>query len=153
MPPASRGIRDEAMAGYPSVRLTAFPYMSGFLKQLGIEVFRGDHTFLCRECSEKSGTDGSGFGSMINEAGVRTLVKLISVVDDSNTVRRCGEDTARKSRLAALELCEDKTLESDTPAYFDRVKQLDKEYIKARVSPGGCADLLAITYFLVFSCS
>ena len=35
----------------------------------------------------------------------------------------------------------------------DVLEQLDDQFIQRNLSPGGCADLLAITYFMHFLCS
>ena len=56
---------------------------------------------------------------------------------------RCQYYPASTPRLAAAELTE-------TVPSQQALKALDREFIRKNLSPGGCADLLAITYFLYF---
>ena len=76
-----------------------------------------------------------------NDAGVRSLIALISVLDDTNLYHRGGANGARFAKEYAVRLLEDGF---DSKA----VEQMDDEFIKRNLSPGGSADLLAITYFL-----
>lgn len=78
-----------------------------------------------------------------NDAGVITLLHLIARVSDTNLYHRGG----RKGALWAAEAAQ--TLLRSTPCpSAAEVKQLDDAFILRNLSPGGCADLLAATYFL-----
>ena len=76
-----------------------------------------------------------------NDAGVYALLSLIASVDDTNLYRRGGIEGAGYAKECA---------ERMLAAAFDRnmVVQMDAEFIRRRLSPGGSADLLAITYFI-----
>lgn len=76
-------------------------------------------------------------GEGLNLALVKTLLKLMSLVEDSTIVNRKGIETLRKVQKDAHELSENFNLE--------RAWNLEKEYIEKRISPGGSADLLAVT--------
>lgn len=79
-----------------------------------------------------------------NDAGAITLLHLIANVSDTNLYHRGGQEGARYAAQAAS------TLLKKTP--YPSVKQvsaLDDEFICRNLSPGGCADLLAVTYFFV----
>lgn len=75
-----------------------------------------------------------------NTALVRTLISLIANVTDTNVLARRGSDCALWLRKQAGLVLEDFSLE--------RVSALDEMCIAQGVSPGGCADLLAVTVLL-----
>ena len=78
-----------------------------------------------------------------NDAGVFALIHLIATVDDTNILSRGGEEGGIFAKRAARELL----LESPFPD-LEKVKDADKHFIEKTFSPGGCADLLAVTYFI-----
>lgn len=75
-----------------------------------------------------------------NDAGAVTLVHLIAQVEDTNLHHRGGTDGAAFARDAARMLL-------PAPA-MAQIEELDNAFIVRNLSPGGCADLLAVTYFL-----
>lgn len=79
-----------------------------------------------------------------NDAGVFTLLHLMARVQDTNLYHRGGEAGVAFAAEAV------RTLLKDT-AYpeLSRVEALDDALIARNLSPGGCADLLAATYFLM----
>ncbi len=78
-----------------------------------------------------------------NDAGAITLLHFIASVKDTNIYHRGGIEGAKYAQKAA------KTLLKNYPEPTKRqIEQLDDDFIKRNLSPGGCADLLAITYFL-----
>ena len=82
-------------------------------------------------------------GMSRNDAGVVALLHLIARGEDTNMIKRGGEalaaDTARTVREA---LCENSRPSMET------VRGWDAYFIENRLSPGGCADLLAVSFFL-----
>ena len=82
-------------------------------------------------------------GMSRNDAGVVALLHLIARGEDTNMIKRGGEalaaETARTVREA---LCENSRPSMET------VRAWDAYFIENRLSPGGCADLLAVSYFL-----
>ena len=75
-----------------------------------------------------------------NIAAVKTLLSLMANVDDTNTISRGGFAGAEYVKNKAMELIKDFT--------YEDVLQFDRELIVRNISPGGCADLLAVTIFL-----
>lgn len=78
-----------------------------------------------------------------NDAGVYTLLHLIAMVADTNLYHRGGEEGARWAAEAAEKLLS----EAAYPA-LEQIEMLDDAFIDRNLSCGGCADLLAVTYFL-----
>ncbi len=115
-------------------------------KEYGIKGIRGEvlSGFLTvKNISLLTYINALSDGMSENDAGVLTLIKLISCVDDTNLYSRGGISGAEFSKEYALSLLNKKT--SD---FIKDVQRMDDEFIKRNLSPGGCADLLAITYFL-----
>lgn len=78
-----------------------------------------------------------------NDAGAYTLLHLIANVADTNLYKRGAEAGARWAAKAASELVST----GQYPA-IRQIEALDDAFIARNLSPGGCADLLAATYFL-----
>ena len=75
-----------------------------------------------------------------NDAGAVTLLHLIARVADTNLYHRGGEEGAAWAAKEAEKLL-------PAPA-MEQIEALDDAFIRRNLSPGGCADLLAVTYFL-----
>lgn len=88
---------------------------------------------------EKSLRDGLSS----NDAGAVTLLHLISSVQDTNLYNRGGADGASWAAKSAQAL-----LQSNPYPSVSQIEELDNAFIAKNLSPGGCADLLAVTYFL-----
>ena len=70
----------------------------------------------------------------------------MSQVDDTNMIHRGGLDLALESKKEAGTL-----LEEITPDNFkEKLAALDTSYIEKNLSPGGCADLLAVSLMFLF---
>lgn len=78
-----------------------------------------------------------------NDAGAITLVHLISKVEDTTIYNRGGKSGASFAKRRAKELLKN----TDFPTIAE-IQQLDMDFIAQNLSAGGCADLLAVTYFL-----
>ena len=81
-------------------------------------------------------------GKNKNDAGVLALLHLIANVYDTCLYKRGGKeglDYAR-SRAAAL-------ISGGEPS-LDEIRAADEDFTERNLSPGGCADLLAVTYLL-----
>ena len=84
-------------------------------------------------------------GLSLNDAGIAALLSLLTITQDTNLIHRCSLEEQQK-------LCREiGTLLSRHP-YPNReiLEQLDDRFIDKNLSPGGCADLLALSYFLYF---
>ncbi|MFD2306259.1 triphosphoribosyl-dephospho-CoA synthase CitG [Enterococcus termitis] len=111
------GIRGEAAAGYPALQLTALP----FLRQ------------------RHSSNDKKNF--------LLLLLSLMATVEDSNLINRGGLDAWKQvKKLAAQQLA---TLSDEVTIYEleESLAVFDQVLIQKNLSPGGSADLLALSYF------
>ena len=79
-----------------------------------------------------------------NDAGVKTLLALIARTDDSNMIRRGGEERA----AAVKQEITDRLPLLRMEAVMAYAAELDRRFIGENLSPGGSADLLAVTRFL-----
>lgn len=82
-------------------------------------------------------------GCGAEHAAAIALLHLIARGTDTNMVKRGGEDGALWGAEAVKKLLE----ESPVPA-AEQISALDREFIGRNLSPGGCADLLAVALFL-----
>ena len=79
----------------------------------------------------------------VNDAGCCALLHLIAATDDTNLIRRSDRQTQLEVRQQVAQLLK----QTPYPA-LSVIADLDNEFIHRNLSPGGCADLLAMTYFL-----
>lgn len=84
-------------------------------------------------------------GLSLNDAGAAVLLHLIAATDDTNLIHRGGREKQLQVKQQIADL-----LESDPFPSAETIKELDKQFIRDNLSPGGSADLLALTYFLYF---
>ncbi|MDD6212139.1 MAG: triphosphoribosyl-dephospho-CoA synthase CitG [Clostridiales bacterium] len=78
-----------------------------------------------------------------NQAGSLALLNLIAHVTDTNMIARSSVEVHRELQEKIR-----KMLSAPEGVRESQVRELDEEFIRLNVSPGGCADLLALTYFL-----
>ena len=83
-------------------------------------------------------------GASIEEAGVSALLALMAAVADTNLIARGGLEGWKWTAQRTKELLHSGSASKQAALI------LDQELIQRNLSPGGCADLLAITYFLYF---
>lgn len=113
------GIRGEVEKGFITVRRTAFPL---FLKLI----------------EEKRGG--------INDVLVQVLLHLMMVTEDSNVLARHDLNTLEYVRQkAAYALSLGGIYTAEGKAF---IIEMDEDFIEKNISPGGCADLLAVTIML-----
>ncbi len=115
------GAREEAASGYPTVRTTALPAFRDALARLGA-------TPGCRR-----------------RALVQTLFALIATVEDTNLLHRAGPAGLAFARRAAREFLDAGGVFS--PDWETRAVAVHRDFCARRLSPGGSADLLAVTIF------
>lgn len=77
-------------------------------------------------------------------AGACTLLHLICITEDTNIISRSGYDQLLRIQ-AQLRTFLRQASPDDILAVLP---QIDKQFIQMNISPGGCADLLALIYFL-----
>ncbi|MGY3779180.1 triphosphoribosyl-dephospho-CoA synthase CitG [Isobaculum melis] len=112
------GIRGEALNGYPLIHELALPYL------------------------RKKATSSLS----VEDKLLTTLMYLISTLEDSNLVSRggiAGLNWAKSAATAYLEHYSPQTVEGKK-----QLQLLNQEFIERHLSPGGSADLLALTIFI-----
>lgn len=112
------GARGEAEEGYPMVREAALP--------------------LFRELMQK--------GICVNDAMVQTLLFLIAGTTDTNILSRHDMETAQYAKQCAAEAIRLGGIFTEEGKMY--IDQMDQDFISRNISPGGSADLLAVTFFL-----
>jgi triphosphoribosyl-dephospho-CoA synthetase len=87
-----------------------------------------------------------------NHAAAVTLLHLIAHVEDTNLLHRGGPEGAAWAKEAAGALLrsaqDDKSAGFTAVPSLEEIAELDRQFIERNLSPGGCADLLAVTLFL-----
>lgn len=83
-------------------------------------------------------------GDSLEEAGRQVLLALMAQVVDTNLIARGGLAGQQWAMEQARALTAGRT------ASREEMEALDQAFMGRNLSPGGCADLLAITYFLEF---
>ena len=123
------GVRAEAAGGFASVRAHGLPRLKSALKA----------------------------GLNLNDAGLCTLVALMACTQDTNALRRGGEEAAVALRKHAQALdariqaeIADGTICKGLAQIRRALADWDEKMSAARISPGGCADLLALTLLVQF---
>ncbi len=123
------GVRTEAASGFASVRESGLPRLRAALDA----------------------------GLSLNDAGLCALVALMARTQDTNALRRGGKEAAEKL------LCDAKTMDREILTCIEegmlrgqmdviraRLSDWDTHLSAAGISPGGCADLLALTLLAYF---
>lgn len=82
-------------------------------------------------------------GLSLNDAGAVTLLHLLAATDDTNLIHRSD----RKTQLAVQAQVAQLLAATPFPCAAE-IEKLDKEFIEKNLSPGGSADLLAMTLLL-----
>lgn len=85
-------------------------------------------------------------GFSLNDSAAMALLTLISEVDDTNMVHRGGPELAKKRKEQAKILLSAVTKEN----FKETLYTLDHQYMTENLSPGGCADLLAVSLMFHF---
>jgi holo-ACP synthase/triphosphoribosyl-dephospho-CoA synthase len=92
--------------------------------------------------------DLTGRGFSLNDAGVVAFLSLLAHVGDTNFIFRSDLTTLTKVQAQIGQFLQ------EFPGSIEAIRafanRLDELFIKDNVSPGGCADLLAIAYMFYF---
>ena len=123
------GVRAEAASGFASVRETALPRLRQALAA----------------------------GLNLNDASLCALLSLMACTQDTNAVRRGGEKLAEKLREGAAAMnsriagdLDEGRIASQMNSIRQVLAHWDEMVSEKRISPGGCADLLALTLLAHF---
>ncbi|HOG16040.1 MAG TPA: triphosphoribosyl-dephospho-CoA synthase [Syntrophales bacterium] len=119
------GVRREAEKGLPSVFDHGLPELKAALAGAGDPVA----------------------APRLNEALTRTLLRLMSVVDDTNILHRRDIATLKAVQELARQVLAAGSGKEETERYGRLIDYCRREF----VSPGGSADLLAVTMFFFFA--
>ena len=116
------GIRGEASSGFPCVLEMGLPSLENALKG----------------------------GSSLNDAALHALFSIASRCEDSNVITRGGYGFWKASHLPLMaELARE--LPPYSGAFLHRLSEVDAEYSRLGISPGGAADLLTCSLFLYWA--
>lgn len=115
------GVRGEAAAGFPHARNCGLPALEDGLERGRTAGLRGEELF--------------------NHACLRALLALMTCVEDSNILRRSGSEALRSVQSRAKALLE-------RGFTMDDLRRMNDDFVRENLSPGGSADLLAVTIFL-----
>ena len=78
-----------------------------------------------------------------DRAGGLTLLALMGAAEDSNVFARCGTAVQQELRQRMRDLSD-----RQPPPDAAELARLNQDFCRRRLSPGGAADLLALTFFL-----
>ena len=115
------GVRGEAAAGFPHARDCGLPALVAALQRGKASGMRGEELF--------------------NHACLHALLALMACVEDSNILRRRGPEALRSVQSRAEALLEQGFISDD-------LRRMNDDFVRENLSPGGSADLLAVTIFL-----
>lgn len=113
-----KGIRGEAQQGFPSIRDISLPALRTYKKT----------------CADD------------NQVYLNTLLALMSQVDDTNVLIRTNHALLHYEKAEAARI-----LSMGGASSFrgmEELRKLNETFIRLNISPGGCADLLAVTILL-----
>lgn len=80
-------------------------------------------------------------GQNMNDALAFTLIHLISVTQDTNLIKRAGQGRWQQIQNQLISLL------ARGPLTLQTLRQLDEQFIRENLSPGGSADLLSAACF------
>ena len=86
-------------------------------------------------------------GLSLNDAGCAALLALLTATVDTNLIHRSDLQQYRAITAQITEL-----LKNNPYPSVEILQELDRQFVEKNLSPGGSADLLALTYFLHFLC-
>ena len=147
---------------------TCVEQMTGSLRQELLNVNHprtsGEHAFIEYRCGGIREEACNGFPSVFNvaypvlkqimeqtgdcdTAGCAALLHLMGCVNDTCLIKRGGYDELIYQRSKSARACQ--CLDS-YEKLMQEMKTLDDEYISKNLSVGGCADLMAVAWFVYF---
>ena len=83
----------------------------------------------------------------INDAGVYSLVHIMSEIEDSNVIYRASYEKMNEIHKQCKDILK---INVDIKSIKMDLLNLDSDFIRENISPGGSADVLAMAYFICF---
>lgn len=105
----------------------------------GYELLFEDWLPFYRSLKDDEGSrlkDDKNCGGNGNRRALKTLLRIMSTLDDTCIIHRVGYDRAQQIKAEAAKIVE------------DALGQLCSQYAAEGISPGGAADMLALTIFI-----
>ena len=98
-----------------------------------------------RSLAEEAPSEGASATYSATEGGAfsarqRLLLRIMSTLDDTCVIKRAGKERAEEVKKEARELLEQFSEE--------KLKEMCTRYAQEGISPGGAADMLALTIFI-----
>jgi len=75
-----------------------------------------------------------------SDALYRTLLYIMSTLDDTNVYYRVGEQMAQQVKVDAKTLLDDFSIQ--------KLEQMNADFVRKNISPGGAADMLSLTLYV-----
>lgn len=116
-----KGIRGEVENGFPAVTEIAYPKLCEYMQDTNFS---------------------------INNNLVNVLLHLMAVTEDSNILSRHDMNTLKNVKLSAKQALELGGMFTEVGTAY--IKHMDRDFIDRNISPGGSADLLAVTLMFYF---
>ncbi len=113
-----KGIRGEAMGGFPAVAAVGLP---------ALRQYRAE-------------------GRNVEKAYIQTLLQLMASVEDTNILSRSDAETLAYAQAEAKRVLD--LGGAFTDEGIAAIWQLNEAFVQKNISPGGCADLLILSIFL-----
>ncbi len=85
-------------------------------------------------------------GFSLNDSSVLALLTILTKVDDTNMIHRGGRAMALECKKEAADILS----EIAAGSFKEKLTALDASFIHRNLSPGGCADLLAVSLMFLF---
>jgi len=134
----SRGARSIALDGYKQLFEEWLPY---YRDTLGLRP-RYDNV-IPSEASELRPRYDNVIPSEASESHLKLLLRIMSTLDDTCVIKRVGVERAQQVKEEAREMADQVGHDGDS-----LIGGLCKRYAAEGISPGGAADMLALTIFI-----
>ena len=132
--PEPRGARRIALEGYKPLFEDWLPYYSA----------EGPVWFSVAKKKADAPENQTG-----TSAELKTLLRIMSTLDDTCVIKRVGEERAAKVKEEILRFAQnDNSCHPEEPEAPKDLKALCTQYAAEGISPGGAADMLALTIFI-----
>lgn len=137
----------------------------GKLRAIGSALTKGEQFYMLHGCKGARGEAAAGFraavdtglpalkhalarGAGFNNAMVHSLVSIMGEVEDTNVISRGGLEALGLIRDSSSRIMEAGSV--FTAEGMRAIHKLDCQLIDMNISPGGAADMLALSVFLFF---